>query len=74
MTPLLLAAHLQWSDGVALLLEEGADVSLTSNKNETVLHFAARAGNSEMLKEFLCARYSSKVFSTIVLKGMLSLL
>ncbi|KAF6212517.1 hypothetical protein GE061_013040 [Apolygus lucorum] len=61
LTPLLLAAQLQWSDGVALLLEEGADVTLTSNKNETVLHYAARLGDDRMMNEFLSAPNSSKI-------------
>uniref|UniRef100_A0A0A9WWU2 Transient receptor potential channel pyrexia n=1 Tax=Lygus hesperus TaxID=30085 RepID=A0A0A9WWU2_LYGHE len=61
LTPLLLAAQLQWADGVALLLEEGADVTLTSNKNETVLHFAAKLGDDRMMQEFLSAPNCSKI-------------
>jgi ankyrin repeat protein len=60
-TPLHLAVMGQWSEGVSLLLEVGADVKALTSRNETVLHLAADRGNSTMMEELLSIPESSKV-------------
>lgn len=51
----------QWPDGVSLLLEAGADVKVTSNDNQTVLHIAAKQVNTQLLEELLTIPDTVKV-------------
>ncbi|KAG8292385.1 hypothetical protein J6590_097034 [Homalodisca vitripennis] len=52
-TPLHLAVADEWFAGVSLLLEAGADVKVTSNDSQTVLHLAAKKSESQLLEELL---------------------
>lgn len=60
-TPLLQAVEDGWADGVALLLEAGADVCVSSNSNQTVLHLAARHGRATILEELLSIQEINRV-------------
>lgn len=60
-TPLLHAVESGWEDGVAILLEAGADVCVTSNSNMTVLHLAALHGRTGLLLELLSMQEIYKV-------------
>lgn len=60
-TPLQLAVEEEWFPGVSLLLEAGADVKVSCNNNETVLHIAARSSQSQLLEELLDIPESIKV-------------
>lgn len=44
ITPLMVAAAEGWIEGVELLLQHGADVTLTTKNGSEVLHFAAPTG------------------------------
>ena len=48
-TPLYYACLKGYRDLVLLLLDSGADVSVTNNRSETPLHAAARSGNKEII-------------------------
>lgn len=60
-TPLHLAVAENWSAGVSLLLEAGADVKVTSNNSQTVLHIAAAMADPQLLEELLTIPESIKV-------------
>lgn len=59
-TPLHLAVLQEWSNGVEILLEAGADVTAVTNNRETVFHIAAQLGNRFMLEELLSVPDSTK--------------
>ncbi|GLH05784.1 Uncharacterized protein GBIM_11356 [Gryllus bimaculatus] len=48
-TPLMVAAENAFSQGIKLLLELGADLSLCTSAGETVLHFACRSADLETM-------------------------
>lgn len=61
-TSLHLAVAENWSAGVNLLLEAGADVKVTSNNDsQTVLHIAAAMSDPQLLEELLTIPESIKV-------------
>lgn len=60
-TSLHLAVAENWSAGVNLLLEAGADVKVTSNDSQTVLHIAAVMSDAQLLEELLTIPESIKV-------------
>ncbi len=49
-TPLITAAKEGQKDFVIDLLQRGADLSLTSDKNKTALHYAAANGHTEVVR------------------------
>lgn len=60
-TLLHLAVSEEWTDGISTLLEEGADVTCKDNKQQTVLHIAAKIGNFKILTELLTVPESLQV-------------
>uniref|UniRef100_T1HC34 ANK_REP_REGION domain-containing protein n=1 Tax=Rhodnius prolixus TaxID=13249 RepID=T1HC34_RHOPR len=65
MTPLHQAVVQEWPSGIGLLLEAGADVTIPTRENETVLHIAAKKGNDLLLEELLSLEDSLQVINTI---------
>ncbi|XP_054270093.1 serine/threonine-protein phosphatase 6 regulatory ankyrin repeat subunit B-like [Macrosteles quadrilineatus] len=63
-TPLHLAVALEWFPGVSLLLEAGADVKVTSNDKQTVLHLAAAKSHPQLLEELLTIPESVKIIDS----------
>lgn len=61
MTPLHQAVVQEWPSGIGLLLEAGADVTIPTRENETVLHIAAKKGNDLLLEELLSLEDSLQV-------------
>ncbi|XP_046337772.2 ankyrin repeat domain-containing protein 17-like [Haliotis rufescens] len=53
MTPVMLAADKGHKEVVELLVSKGADVSLLDKGHDTLLHFACRGGNVEVVKFLL---------------------
>ncbi|XP_024940970.1 transient receptor potential channel pyrexia isoform X2 [Cephus cinctus] len=53
MTPLQTAVRENWVPGVSIILEAGADVTLTSRDGYTALHLAAVDGNVKIVQEIL---------------------
>lgn len=52
-TPLHTAVASQWREGVAMLLEAGADTCQKNSNGATALHLAAESGNPDVLEEIL---------------------
>lgn len=61
-TSLQIAVAEEWFPGVSLLLEAGADVTLSCGDGDTVLHIAARSSKPQLLQELLNIPDSKKVF------------
>ncbi|KAK9498515.1 hypothetical protein O3M35_003132 [Rhynocoris fuscipes] len=64
-TPLHQAVIQEWPSGIGLLLEAGADVTIPTKDNETILHITAKKGNDILLEELLSIEDSLKVIDTI---------
>lgn len=54
-TPLILAARGAHNDMTALLMEHGADVNLTDNRQHSALYYAAESGFTEIVEQLLLA-------------------
>ncbi len=55
MTPLMLAAQLNYVEGVEKLIAHGARVDVTNNSGETPLMYAVHARNTELMRVLLQA-------------------
>lgn len=61
LTPLQLAMRQNWIPGVSIVLEAGADVTVTSRDGYTALHLSAASGNLDMIQEILSIPDSQSV-------------
>nr|AOR81472.1 TRPA5-1 [Nilaparvata lugens] len=52
-TLLFLAVEIEWIEGIDYFLNNGAELSLSSQDNSNVLHVAARLGNADLLSELV---------------------
>jgi ankyrin repeat protein len=65
-TPLHTAVAGQWREGVAILLEAGADICQRNSNGATALHLAAESGNPDVLEEILNIPESKTVRHNLV--------